>query len=258
MKPGTRLTTEQAATFLTARGCPGSAKTLEKWRYRGEGPRYYSVGSRAGKRSRVVYAVEDLSAFAEGRASPPQEDKRMVEDMTPATAGIRLAALLKAADKGSGGWTWYGILDAAEDLATWAEEWRTALVTMQDERLQFCNELGIPENIRDCWGAIREWIKEQQRRAAKPAKLREEWYLGWVQKKAAQAEAAVAVLREEVQALRRERDDARNSVRALMDQRLEDGDAMRGLMGALPEGWAIVRLAEPPAAQAAKGRGKVA
>ena len=54
------LNTSQAAAYLGLR-----PPTLERWRSVGEGPVFYKLGAR------VVYAREDLDAFAEsGRQRP--------------------------------------------------------------------------------------------------------------------------------------------------------------------------------------------
>ena len=51
------LSTKRAADFLDLR-----PRTLESWRYKGEGPAYVSFS-----RTCVRYRVRDLIAFAEGR-----------------------------------------------------------------------------------------------------------------------------------------------------------------------------------------------
>ncbi len=52
------LNTEEAAEILRI-----SARTMERYRVQGTGPRYLKVGP--GKRARVLYRLEDLIAFLE-------------------------------------------------------------------------------------------------------------------------------------------------------------------------------------------------
>lgn len=53
------LTTPEAAHFLRL-----SARTLERYRVEGTGPRYIKAGP--GRRARVLYRKEDLHAWLEG------------------------------------------------------------------------------------------------------------------------------------------------------------------------------------------------
>lgn len=54
------LTSEEAADYIRI-----SRRTLEHWRVRGGGPKYYKLGS--AKRSRVLYTREDMEDWLEPR-----------------------------------------------------------------------------------------------------------------------------------------------------------------------------------------------
>ena len=55
-----RMKPREAVAYLASIGCPYTLCTLEAWRCRGRGPRYFKVG-----RS-VFYAPTDLDQFAAG------------------------------------------------------------------------------------------------------------------------------------------------------------------------------------------------
>jgi hypothetical protein len=60
------LNTKDAAAFMNL-----SSATLETWRSRGRGPKYYQPGGR-----RVVYARKDLVDFINENASDLKEDRQ--------------------------------------------------------------------------------------------------------------------------------------------------------------------------------------
>ena len=68
-----KLSTKEAAVLLNV--CPN---TLDIWRHKHKGPRYYKIGAR------VLYDVNDLLTFFSTRAVEPAEN-------TPKTVRSRLA-----------------------------------------------------------------------------------------------------------------------------------------------------------------------
>ena len=56
-----KLDTRQAAAYLTERGVPVRVGTLEVWRCKGRGPRYFKIGRWAR------YEPRDLDRFAMGQ-----------------------------------------------------------------------------------------------------------------------------------------------------------------------------------------------
>ncbi len=58
-----RLTNEEAAAELKVK-----PDTLDQWRYRRKGPRYYKVGGR------IQYKRSDIEAWLEGRAVNPEAE----------------------------------------------------------------------------------------------------------------------------------------------------------------------------------------
>jgi len=74
--------THEAARMLSL-----SARTLEKYRCHGAGPTFRKLGGR------VVYAIEDLQAWADGAACRSTSDPQYVEarDAVRVDTGVRIA-----------------------------------------------------------------------------------------------------------------------------------------------------------------------
>jgi hypothetical protein len=77
-----RMTRIEAASYLTAVGCPISTKTMAMYASRGhvEGPPYALVNGRA------IYERADLDAWAASRTSPKARTRAEHEDLARRTA----------------------------------------------------------------------------------------------------------------------------------------------------------------------------
>lgn len=65
-----KLSTREAAEYLAAIGTPFTHKTLEVWRCKGLGPRFYKVARK------IFYDPADLERFSSGHAVETNDSRR--------------------------------------------------------------------------------------------------------------------------------------------------------------------------------------